>query len=239
MRTVEVVRRCVQHEQKILRRNLARRDRTQRLQHPHRLGCHPRRVRLVRVGLLRRRRRWLLLPELRLKERRRKLVEEHQPQPRELALRALSEIDVQHERVRVHVLERLLDLLARVLPREPDQLIDLEVLDRRDVGQRLVPARRRQQRHVIPQALVSITLAEVEDLRALALRVPRLRQILPRRHHLHTLDVERPILRVVHHDENRHGSPPLGLPLPCRGPRPIAAIPRRRLPPRRRLCPTL
>ncbi len=170
-----------QHERLVGVRNVAGRYGPQRVQSPlvraHEFGAH---------------------------QRRGEVGEQRLTEPVVALGQVPAEVDAELELPRADRREGALEQPLEVLRHDAQERRLAQVLDRRHRGQRLVATRRGEERHVVPQRLVAVAAAEVEDLRALHRHETRVGQVVPGRHDLGARHVQRPELRVLDDDQDRH-----------------------------------
>ncbi len=122
----------------------------------------------------------------------------------------VAEVDAQCELVGANGTQRLLNQIVQFIRDESDHRLQFEILHRRQIGKRTMPARRRHKRDVIPETLIFVGSAKIEQLDPRHAAEPGLREVRPRADDLGSPNLERPFLGIVDDDEYGHD-----VELPC------------------------
>jgi hypothetical protein len=101
----------------------------------------------------------LFADELGAQKRRGEQVVEMKRQPLVPFRDVLAEIDAQRERLSLYRTQAALDQLIEFVVHDAHERRRFEVLDRRNTGQRFMTARRREERHIVPDTLVPVRFA--------------------------------------------------------------------------------
>ena len=119
-----------------------------------------------------------------------------------------AEVNIERIVIRANVLERPLHQIFQILGQQPYHALRLQVFDGADSRQRLVPARLREQRHVVPQALIAVGFAQIEYAGRAGIAVSGVGQIRARRDNRDAGNFERPVTRIADDDEHAQGTAP-------------------------------